>query len=88
VIHFAVLSIAPADEDAIRCKVVALIKADNIAGALSVIKLSQSPTVDFSYFKVFNSDIFFSLAVFIYLIVIRYQCFSIILFTGIHASAF
>ncbi|KAK3223559.1 hypothetical protein Dsin_010584 [Dipteronia sinensis] len=48
-----VLSIAPADEDAIRCKVVALIKADNIDGALSVIKLSQSPTVDFSYFKAY-----------------------------------
>ncbi|TXG56124.1 hypothetical protein EZV62_017437 [Acer yangbiense] len=48
-----VLSIAPADEDAIRCKVVALIKADNIDVALSVIKLSQSPTVDFSYFKAY-----------------------------------
>lgn len=49
---FAVLSIAPGDEDAIRCKVVALIRADDIDKALSTIQSSQRPTVDFSFFKV------------------------------------
>ncbi|KAH7570442.1 hypothetical protein ACOSQ2_018920 [Xanthoceras sorbifolium] len=48
-----VLSIAPGDEDAIRCKVVALIKADNIDGALSVIQSPKSSPIDFSYFKAY-----------------------------------
>lgn len=52
----AVLSIAPGDEDAIRCKVVALIKDDNMNEALSTI--NQKPSVDFSFFKVGNFGIF------------------------------
>ena len=47
-----VLSIAPGDEDAIRCKVVALIKADNIEGALSAIETYKKSPVDFNFFKV------------------------------------
>lgn len=50
----AVLAIAPGDEDAIRCKVVALIKDDKIDEALSLIQSSQRPAVDFSFFKVHN----------------------------------
>ncbi|GMN33284.1 hypothetical protein TIFTF001_041864 [Ficus carica] len=46
-----VLSIAPGDEDAIRCKVVALIKDDNMNEALSTI--NQKPSVDFSFFKAY-----------------------------------
>lgn len=56
--HFAVLSIAPGDEDAMRCKVVALIKADNIDDALPTIQSSQKFPIDFNYFKVFNMDTF------------------------------
>ena len=56
--HFAVLSTNPSDEDAMRCKVVALIKADNIDDALSTIQSSQKFTFDFSYLKVFNVVIF------------------------------
>lgn len=48
-----VLSVAPGDEDAIRCKVVALIKNDSIDDALSAIELlSKKSAVDFSFFKV------------------------------------
>ena len=51
---FAVLSVAPNDEDAIRCKVVALIKCDSIDKALSTIHSAQRQNLpfDFSYFKV------------------------------------
>ena len=45
-----VLSVAPGDEDALRCKVAALIKCDKIDDALSVIRKVPN---DFSYFKVF-----------------------------------
>ncbi|KAJ0039074.1 hypothetical protein Pint_23645 [Pistacia integerrima] len=48
-----VLSIAPGDEDAMRCKVVALIRADDIAGAVSTIQSSQKLPIDFSYFKAY-----------------------------------
>ncbi|XP_015894415.3 uncharacterized protein LOC107428395 [Ziziphus jujuba] len=48
-----VLSIAPGDEDAIRCKVVALIRADDIDKALSAIQSSQRIPVDFSFFKAY-----------------------------------
>lgn len=44
-----------------RCKVVALIKADNIDDALSTIQSSQKFTFDFNYLKVFNVVIFFLL---------------------------
>ncbi|PIN16016.1 Signal recognition particle, subunit Srp72 [Handroanthus impetiginosus] len=49
-----VLSIAPGDEDAIRCKVVALIKNDSIDDALSAIEeFSKKSAVDFSFFKAY-----------------------------------
>ncbi|KAJ4710920.1 Signal recognition particle subunit SRP72 [Melia azedarach] len=48
-----VLSIAPGDEDAMRCKVVALIKADNIDDALPTIQSSQKFPIDFNYFKAY-----------------------------------
>ncbi|KAL5541509.1 hypothetical protein UlMin_009219 [Ulmus minor] len=47
------LSIAPGDEDAIRCKIVALIKDDNIDEAFSAIKSTQKPSLDFSFFKAY-----------------------------------
>lgn len=55
----AVLSVAPGDEDALRCKVVALIKADSIDDALSTIQSAQRPLTDFSYFKVGEHFSFF-----------------------------
>lgn len=48
--YLIVLSIAPGDDDALRCKIVALIKDDRIDNALSAIQSSQ--TADFSFFKV------------------------------------
>ncbi|XP_011019281.1 PREDICTED: signal recognition particle subunit SRP72 [Populus euphratica] len=50
-----VLSVAPNDEDAIRCKVVALIKCDSIDKALSTIHPAQRQNLpfDFSYFKAY-----------------------------------
>ncbi|GFP80031.1 signal recognition particle subunit srp72 [Phtheirospermum japonicum] len=49
-----VLTIAPGDEDAIRCKVVALIKNDDIEEALSTIQeFSKRYSVDFSFFKAY-----------------------------------
>lgn len=59
--HFAVLGVAPADEDALRCKVVALIKADNIDDALSTIQSAQRVPIDFSFFKVGQIVLFFLL---------------------------
>lgn len=48
-----VLSIAPGDEDAIRCKVVALIKNDKIDDALSAIgALAKKFPIDLTFFKV------------------------------------
>ncbi|KAK9286416.1 hypothetical protein L1049_014812 [Liquidambar formosana] len=48
-----VLSIAPSDEDALRCKVVALIKADSFDSALSTVQSSQKLPIDFSFFKAY-----------------------------------
>ncbi|EOY00809.1 SRP72 RNA-binding domain isoform 1 [Theobroma cacao] len=48
-----VLSVAPGDEDAIRCKVVALIKGDNIEEALSAIQSAQKVSFDFSFYKAY-----------------------------------
>ncbi|KAL7113420.1 hypothetical protein ACP275_04G059400 [Erythranthe tilingii] len=49
-----VLSILPGDEDAIRCKVVALIKNDSIDDALCAIELfPRKYSVDFSFFKAY-----------------------------------
>ncbi|CAN0929276.1 Signal recognition particle subunit SRP72 [Linum grandiflorum] len=44
-----VLSIAPGDEDAIRCKVVALIKNDSYDNALSAIRSASKLQLDFSF---------------------------------------
>ncbi|KAL0700927.1 hypothetical protein Bca4012_057049 [Brassica carinata] len=48
-----VLSIAPADEDAIRCKVVALVKDDKIDEALSVIHSFHKLPIDLGYQKAY-----------------------------------
>ncbi|XP_073301231.1 uncharacterized protein [Primulina huaijiensis] len=49
-----VLKIAPGDEDAIRCKVVALIKNDSIDDALLTIEgFSKKSLIDFSFFKAY-----------------------------------
>ncbi|KAJ0095508.1 hypothetical protein Patl1_16852 [Pistacia atlantica] len=48
-----VLLIVPGDEDAMRCKVVALIRVGDIDGALSTIQSSQKLPIDFSYFKAY-----------------------------------
>ncbi|KAK6164156.1 hypothetical protein DH2020_001020 [Rehmannia glutinosa] len=49
-----VLSIAPGDDGAIMCKVVALIKNDRIDEALSSIEVfSKKSSIDFSFFKVY-----------------------------------
>ncbi|KAK3029565.1 hypothetical protein RJ639_038454 [Escallonia herrerae] len=50
-----ILSIAPGDEDAIRCKTVALIKGDSIDDALSFIReASRKFPIDFSFLKVID----------------------------------
>ncbi|KAJ4973784.1 hypothetical protein NE237_006958 [Protea cynaroides] len=50
-----VLAINPGDEDALRCKIVALIKADNIDGALSTIQASEKAKlpIDYGFFKAY-----------------------------------
>ncbi|XP_073150337.1 uncharacterized protein [Henckelia pumila] len=49
-----VLKIAPGDEDAIRCKVVALIKNDSMDDALLTIEgFSMKSSIDFSFFKAY-----------------------------------
>ncbi|XP_068657676.1 uncharacterized protein [Aristolochia californica] len=48
-----VLSIAPGDEDALRSKVVALIKADKIDRALSIIQASERLPIDLNFYKAY-----------------------------------
>ncbi|XP_068665227.1 uncharacterized protein [Aristolochia californica] len=48
-----VLSIAPGDEDARRSKVVALIKADKIDRALSIIQASERLPIDLRFYKAY-----------------------------------
>ncbi|KAG2322154.1 hypothetical protein Bca52824_015367 [Brassica carinata] len=48
-----VLSIAPADEDAIRCKVVALVKDDKVDEALSVIHSFHKLPIDLGFQKAY-----------------------------------
>ncbi|ESW30720.1 hypothetical protein PHAVU_002G176900 [Phaseolus vulgaris] len=48
-----ILAIAPDDEDALRCKVVALIKNDHVEDALSAIKSSRKQLDDFHFFKAY-----------------------------------
>ncbi|KAK8613359.1 hypothetical protein V6N13_101124 [Hibiscus sabdariffa] len=52
--HRAVLLlVVSGDEDAIRCKVVALIKADKIEDAFSKIQYAQKDSFDFSFYKAY-----------------------------------
>ncbi|KAK6138389.1 hypothetical protein DH2020_027863 [Rehmannia glutinosa] len=54
IVTSSILAIAPGDEDAIRCKVVALIRNDNIEEALSAIQeFSKKSSVDFSFFNAY-----------------------------------
>ncbi|KAK7246934.1 hypothetical protein RIF29_41805 [Crotalaria pallida] len=48
-----ILAIAPSDEDAIRCKLVALIRDDRIDDALSAIRSSKTPLDDFPFLKAY-----------------------------------
>jgi len=48
----AVLKAAPGDEDAVRCKVVAHIKADEIDKALAAMRAAERLPIDFSFYKV------------------------------------
>ncbi|OVA20478.1 Signal recognition particle [Macleaya cordata] len=48
-----VLAVAPGDEDALRCKIVGLIKADNIDLALSTIQASSNVPIDLSFYKAY-----------------------------------
>ncbi|KNA10742.1 hypothetical protein SOVF_141750 [Spinacia oleracea] len=48
-----VLSTAPGDEDALRCKIVALINTDNIDGAIAVIQSSHKLPIDLSFLKAY-----------------------------------
>lgn len=48
----SVLSIAPGDEDALQCKIIALIRADSIDEAFAVIQSSQKLPIDLSFLKV------------------------------------
>ncbi|KAI3787105.1 hypothetical protein L1987_41319 [Smallanthus sonchifolius] len=49
-----VLSVDPPDEDAILCKIVSLIKADDIDGALStIVAVSKKQPLDFGLFKAY-----------------------------------
>ncbi|KAI5385240.1 uncharacterized protein LOC127100683 [Lathyrus oleraceus] len=48
-----ILAIAPGDEDALRCKVVALIKDDRFDDAISAIQSSKTPPEDFHFLKAY-----------------------------------
>ena len=48
-----VLAIAPGDEDAVRCKVVALIKSDAIDKALAAIQRFDTLPIELNFYKVF-----------------------------------
>ena len=53
-IVFAVLAISPGDEDAVQCKIVALIRADNIDDALKAIDSFKKLPIDLNFFKVWK----------------------------------
>lgn len=65
VTSFAVLAIAPGDEDALRCKIVALIKSDGIDRALSTIQASQNIPIDLRFYKVLYPQIDLGLLIFL-----------------------
>ncbi|KAL8170533.1 hypothetical protein V2J09_022337 [Rumex salicifolius] len=48
-----VLAISPGDEDAIQCKIVALVRADNIDEALKVIDSSKRISIDLNFLKAY-----------------------------------
>ncbi|KAL6616515.1 hypothetical protein ACP70R_038785 [Stipagrostis hirtigluma subsp. patula] len=48
-----VLKAAPGDEDAVRCKVVALIKSDETDKALAAIRAAERLPIDLSYYKAY-----------------------------------
>ncbi|XP_058102156.1 uncharacterized protein LOC131246246 [Magnolia sinica] len=48
-----VLVIAPGDEDALRCKVVALIKSESIDQALSLIQACEGLSIDLRFYKAY-----------------------------------
>ncbi|EPS72346.1 hypothetical protein M569_02406 [Genlisea aurea] len=49
-----ILSIAPGDEDAMKCKIVALIRNDDMNGALTAIKeFAKKSSVDFSFYTAY-----------------------------------
>ncbi|XP_077228829.1 SRP72 RNA-binding domain-containing protein [Tasmannia lanceolata] len=48
-----ILSIAPGDEDALRCKIVALIKSENIDLAFSTIKEFEGLPIDLKFYKAY-----------------------------------
>ncbi|XP_061352959.1 uncharacterized protein LOC133297780 [Gastrolobium bilobum] len=48
-----ILAVAPGDEDALRCKVVALIKHERFDDALSAIQSSRTPPDDFHFLKAY-----------------------------------
>ncbi|XP_072989496.1 uncharacterized protein [Typha latifolia] len=48
-----VLAVAPADEDAVRCKVVALIKSDAIDKALAAIQAAEKLPIDLRFYKAY-----------------------------------
>lgn len=48
-----VLSVAPGDEDALRCKIVALIKSDAVDKALSTIIESENLPIDLKFYKAY-----------------------------------
>ncbi|CAL4953331.1 unnamed protein product [Urochloa decumbens] len=48
-----VLKAAPGDEDAVRCKVVALIKAEKIDEALAAMRAAERLPIDLSYYKAY-----------------------------------
>ncbi|XP_057750837.1 uncharacterized protein LOC130969211 [Arachis stenosperma] len=48
-----ILAVAPADEDALRCKIVALIKDDRLDLALSAIRSSRTHLPDFNFLKAY-----------------------------------
>ncbi|GJS90666.1 signal recognition particle subunit SRP72 [Tanacetum coccineum] len=50
-----VLAVVPGDEDAIRCKVVALIMADNFDDAIHEIDVFAH-SIDFGFFKVYDNN--------------------------------
>lgn len=75
VLGVLVLAIAPGDEDAIRCKVVALILDDKIDDALLAIGvLAKKSPVDLSFFKVLLMILFldFHLAFIVFMLLIHF----------------